>query len=53
MTETNPFPKFSRAWFAWNGKKGGKAGTGEAKRRSHLHYVNLSKLGVKVRLTPK
>jgi hypothetical protein len=44
MTETNPFPKFSRAWFAWNGRKGGRAGVGKSKARPFSRERSLAML---------
>lgn len=32
--------------------RGGKAGTGDAKRRSYAHYVRIGKKGCPGRLTP-
>lgn len=42
MTDKNPHKVFSRAWLAWNGRKGGKAGRGAVKRRD---VQKLSALG--------
>ncbi len=44
-TPTNPHEKYTRAWFAWNGRKGGRAGIGASKRRTREHYEQASAAG--------
>jgi len=42
-----------RAWCAEKGAKGGRAGRGEAKRRSPEHYAEISRQGVRARAAKK